>query len=218
MENIPYLAKLAHKYGKYLVVDNAHGSYLKFLNGKNIFANHDYLREKLHPVDLGADLVCDSAHKTLPVLTGGAYLHICNPKFTENYKDIMKIFSSTSPSYLTLQSLDYANLVLTNKDYLRQLEANASRVKDMKLKYGINTIEPFKIAVKTSKNSSKICEKYDVEPEYVSKNVVLFMFSGSNATEDFEAVDKVLNEIDIKTDIGKNDESNMLDYFGYLGN
>ena len=49
-----------------LAVDNAHGAYLKFLSPSR------------HPMDLGADLCCDSAHKTLPVVTGGAYLHIAH--------------------------------------------------------------------------------------------------------------------------------------------
>ena len=61
---IDALAAVCHRYGSLLLVDNAHGAYLKFLP------------DSRHPMDLGADLCCDSAHKTLPVLTGGAYLHI----------------------------------------------------------------------------------------------------------------------------------------------
>ena len=58
------LAEICHARGALLLVDNAHGAYLRFL------------RPSQHPMDLGADLCCDSAHKTLPVLTGGAYLHV----------------------------------------------------------------------------------------------------------------------------------------------
>ncbi len=58
------LAEACHAHGALLLVDNAHGAYLRFLSPSR------------HPMDLGADLCCDSAHKTLPVLTGGAYLHI----------------------------------------------------------------------------------------------------------------------------------------------
>ena len=58
------LAELCHAHGALLLVDNAHGAYLRFLSPSR------------HPMDLGADLCCDSAHKTLPVLTGGAYLHV----------------------------------------------------------------------------------------------------------------------------------------------
>ena len=60
-------------------------------------------------MDFGADLCCDSAHKTLPVLTGGAYLHIRDAELAEQAKNALALFGSTSPSYLILQSLDAAN-------------------------------------------------------------------------------------------------------------
>ena len=66
MADLAALSKVCHDRGMLLLVDNAHGAYLKFLP------------KSLHPMDLGADLCCDSAHKTLPVLTGGAYLHIAS--------------------------------------------------------------------------------------------------------------------------------------------
>ena len=62
--DIRRLAEVCHRWGVLLAVDNAHGAYLKFLP------------KSMHPIDLGADICCDSAHKTLPVLTGGAYLHL----------------------------------------------------------------------------------------------------------------------------------------------
>ena len=52
------LSEVCKEFDIPLLVDNAHGAYLKFLGN--------------HPIDLGADMCCDSAHKTLPVLTGGA--------------------------------------------------------------------------------------------------------------------------------------------------
>ena len=61
--DIAVIAEVCHKNGVLLAVDNAHGAYLKFLP------------QTQHPMDLGSDLCCDSAHKTLPVLTGGAYLN-----------------------------------------------------------------------------------------------------------------------------------------------
>ena len=124
---LPELAPLAavcHARGALLLVDNAHGAYLRFLSPSR------------HPMDLGADLCCDSAHKTLPVLTGGAYLHVSRRLFDAAFRrdgtlpsapssaaerrtstacpysmvrDALALFGSTSPSYLILQSLDLAN-------------------------------------------------------------------------------------------------------------
>ncbi len=64
VQPVAQLARVCHAHGAPLLVDNAHGAYLHFLPAP------------AHPLDEGADLCCDSAHKTLPVLTGGAYLHL----------------------------------------------------------------------------------------------------------------------------------------------
>ncbi len=111
MVDLRPLGEVCHKYGVLLLVDNAHGAYLHFLP------------EPCHPMDLGADLCCDSAHKTLPVLTGGAYLHISKKAplfFREQADSAMAMFASTSPSYLILQSLDKANDYLS-RDYRGKL-------------------------------------------------------------------------------------------------
>ena len=69
MSDIEGIAEVAHAHGVPLLVDNAHGAHLRFLRGED--------GRSLHPMQLGADLCCDSLHKTLPALTGAALLH-CN--------------------------------------------------------------------------------------------------------------------------------------------
>ena len=106
MTDIHAIAQVCHQYGVLLAVDNAHGAYLKFLP------------EAQHPMDLGADLCCDSAHKTLPALTGAAYLHISHqaPEICiSQAKQALLLFASTSPSYLILQSLDRVNAYLADE-------------------------------------------------------------------------------------------------------
>ena len=122
--DIAALSAVCHRHGALLLVDNAHGAYLRFLQPSR------------HPMDLGADLCCDSAHKTLPVLTGGAYLHIApavSGVLSAQAKNALALFGSTSPSYLILQSLDAANEYLERyaaalSDFVPQVQALKERL------------------------------------------------------------------------------------------
>lgn len=101
--DIAAIAEVCRKFGKPLLVDNAHGAHLAFKQPSE------------HPAALGADLCCDSLHKTLPVLTGGALLHIQNEAYLQEAKGRMALFGSTSPSYLILLSVDRALLYLESQ-------------------------------------------------------------------------------------------------------
>ncbi len=141
IQDIEGISKVCRKHGVLLLVDNAHGAYLKFLENSK------------HPIDLGADMCCDSAHKTLPVLTGGGYLHISkklNPCFKEQAKNALSLFGSTSPSYLILQSLDRANVYLEGyKDKLKAFLPHVLKLKDNFTKQGLSLAgdEPLKLTV-----------------------------------------------------------------------
>ena len=116
------LSAVCKKHGVLLLVDNAHGAYLRFLP------------QDMHPLTLGADVTCDSAHKTLPVYTGGAYLHLNKAApaiFYEEAQTAMATFASTSPSYLILQSLDGANAYLGGA-YREKLAAFLPKVRALK--------------------------------------------------------------------------------------
>ncbi len=140
--DIAALAAVCRKHQVLLLVDNAHGAYLRFLPAS------------AHPMDLGADLCCDSAHKTLPVLTGGAYLHIgaAMPETVVwNAPQAMGMFGSTSPSYLIMQSLDRANAYLGG-EFRRELEKLLPRVERLKkhiqaMGYQLTGTEPLKITL-----------------------------------------------------------------------
>ena len=142
------IVKAAHWRGVPVAVDNAHGAYQFFIEGI------------CDPIEAGADICCDSAHKTLPVLTGGAYLHIrkgfrIGSEETEakRVKEAMALFASTSPSWLILQSLDLANKVLS-KGWAYMLKETCSEVERLKgdlMRNGIELLgyEPMKITIWT---------------------------------------------------------------------
>lgn len=140
--DIAQLSRVCRSQDILLLVDNAHGAYLRFLP------------EDRHPITLGADLCCDSAHKTLPVLTGGGYLHISGNApslFPEQSEIAMSLFASTSPSYLILQSLDAANRYLA-EDCREQLASFAEMIAALKTRlraagYTLVGTEPLKVTI-----------------------------------------------------------------------
>lgn len=141
-EDIARIAEICHAMDVLLLVDNAHGAYLRFLSPSR------------HPIDLGADVCCDSAHKTLRALTGGAYLHIRHGApdvFYNSAKMALALYGSTSPSYLILASLDRLNAYLSS-DYPRDLEKANERINALKASltvcgYSLYGDEPLKITL-----------------------------------------------------------------------
>ena len=164
-----------------LLVDNAHGAYLKFLS------------DSLHPMDTGADMCCDSAHKTLPVLTGGAYLHLSNSlhdSILSGAKAALGIFGSTSPSYLILQSLDRANLYLDSdfRSELLSLIYNIDNLKKALVVNGYELIgnEPLKVTISTKSygyygyDFADLLDKRGCVCEYCDPDFVVLMFTPQN--------------------------------------
>ena len=197
MSDIESVARVCKSYDIPLLVDNAHGSYLKF-----------YKRD-LHPITLGADMCCDSAHKTLPVLTGGGYLHIAkNDKynFSQNVANAMAIFGSTSPSYLILQSLDLCNRYIDEK-IREDVELCADKIAELKYLinskgFGILSAEPLKLTVDFRGFDIDFkCYLRDcgIEFEYADDDFVVFMFSPQNSHEDFEKLKKAFENINVCT-------------------
>ncbi len=166
--DIASLAAVCHRHNCLLLVDNAHGAYLKFLG--------------LHPMDLGADLCCDSAHKTLPVLTGGAYLHVGLPALISAAKPAMALFGSTSPSYLILQSLDQANAYLADA-YPGLLRSFLPLVEKSKQTVPHLGNEPLKLTLDakamgyTGIELAELLRKQAIEPEFADPDVVVLMLT-----------------------------------------
>lgn len=190
--DIKALSETAHDFDIPLLVDNAHGAYLKFLGVNR------------HPLDLGADMCCDSAHKTLPVLTGGAYLHIAKSgKYKDDFiadaKKALGLFGSTSPSYLILQSLDLCNEYLSG-NFKCELADCVKRICELKEKlrqngYSIAESDPLKLTIhSTCQNIGEVLRKSNIECEYADPDFTVLMFTAQNSEADFEAVAKALGK------------------------
>lgn len=197
--DIKSLASVCKKHNVLLAIDNAHGAYLRFLE------------QSLHPIDLGADLCCDSAHKTLPVLTGGAYLHLSdslNQVWGDDVKHFMEYFSSTSPSYLIMASLDAANDVLdrTIRKSLSECVRSVAFLKNTLVQHGYTILsgEPMKITISTKEfgyTGNEIADYLmdcDIYPEFYDSDYIVLMPSPYNTKDDFNRLEKCLCGIERK--------------------
>ena len=184
MAQIPALAQVCHQHGTLLLVDNAHGAYLRFL------------QPSLHPLDLGADLCCDSAHKTLPVLTGGAYLHLsptAPAQLASLAKSALGLFGSTSPSYLTLASLDLCNRYLA-EGYPQRLAEAVERLAELRERltaagWRVEPSDPLRVTVAaprgvTGQELAGQLRRQGAECEYADRDFLVLMATPENTPEE----------------------------------
>ncbi len=191
--DIKSLSAVCKKYDVPLLVDNAHGAYSAFL------------KEAFHPILSGADMCCDSAHKTLPALTGCGYLHIGKNDrfgFSENVHNALTVFGTSSPSYLMLQSLDLCNKYISEniKNDLALCSEKVNGINELLNSTSVKNIskEPIKITLdfsKVQKNNfdvEKHFKNYNIEFEYFDNDFLVLMVTSQNSKEDFERLKKAI--------------------------
>ena len=206
VQDIPALAAVCRAQGVPLLVDNAHGAYLRFLP------------QNCHPIAQGAAMCCDSGHKTLPVLTGGAYLHL-GPKAPvqeeSTVRNALALFGSTSPSYLILQSLDACNRLLS-ADYPARLQECCDRLAALRAR--LNALaaaqgtalplaldgparEPMKLTLDaaalglTGQALADHLRQNGMECEYADPRYLVLMFTPENPAEDMDRLEAALAEL-----------------------
>ena len=192
--DISALAAVCHAHGTLLLADNAHGAYLRFLS------------PSLQPLDQGADLCCDSAHKTLPVLTGGAYLHLSKAvpaAFRESARSALALFGSTSPSYLTLASLDLCNRRLA-EEYPARLKGAVRRMEDLGKTlsargWQTEPSDPLRLTLRAPKGLTGLdladrLRRGGGECEYADRDFLVLMTTPENTPEDLARVSAALGE------------------------
>jgi len=173
-----------------VLIDNAQGSYLRFVD-KRMFGV-----EYVHPLELGFPLICaDSAHKTLPVLTGGAYLHFSQGTDPSRAKEMMAAFGSSSPSYLILESLDRFNgMIAKNTQMVNNACAAVAEMKDRLIQAGVPILksDPLRITVNareygmTGIEYAQVLRDSGIECELADQNKAVLLFSAATTLEDCE--------------------------------
>ena len=231
LSDIKAIVNIAHKYKVPVLVDEAHGAHLKFMENSNFEA-----------LNCGADIVIQSLHKTLPALTGTAILHIKGDLVKEeDVRRELSIFETSSPSYILISSIDECldlierngkKLFLDYQENLKYFYNKAKTLKKFKVlgnellnnnnKKNIEEIEKSlydfgKIVVITKntnitgKELSDILRKdYKIEVEMASTYYIIAMTSICDNKESFERLLNALKEIDLK--LKKTVEDNSASY------
>ena len=194
LSDIKAFAKLAHKNGAKLLIDNAHGAHLHFFD------------EEMHPISLGADMCADSLHKSLPVLTGGALLHLKDASLRDAAKQKMRIFGSTSPSYLIMLSADKCAGYLEEKarEDFAVLKEKVENLRKFAFEHGLapktENIEPARLALSvkstgmTAEEFGGKLREHGIEPEYVNDEWAVLMASPFNTERDFGRLRKFIED------------------------
>ena len=193
-----------------VLVDEAHGAHL-FL--------HD--NGPKSALELGADIVVQSFHKTLPAMTQTAGLHFSNRSILTEYQLsrvdwYLKSLQSSSPSYLLMASID--NMIDVIQEVgLKRTEALAYQIESLYetialLKcigaHRFNCMDITKIVLMINRDyykpgvidgytlSKRLRVEFGIQSEYDSKTMVLLMTSIGNEASDFEALKVALIQLD----------------------
>lgn len=196
--DIKTVSTLCRKYNAVLLVDNAHGAHTAFTGE--------------HPIALGADMCCDSAHKMLPVLTEGAYLHIGNKQYADKAKSAMALFGSTSPSYLIMASIDLCNRYISEQ-IDNDIKITMSAIRDLRkkisIKYTVYNGEPYHLTLLCNGNDlADQLRKKNIECEYCDNNVIVLLFSPLNTPDEIKYTADMLMEC-----VPKKSEKNQITDF-----
>ncbi|MCC2529808.1 aminotransferase class I/II-fold pyridoxal phosphate-dependent enzyme [Bacillus halotolerans] len=195
----------AHQYGIPVLVDEAHGAH--FVLGEPFPAS---------ALEMGADIVVQSAHKTLPAMTMGSYLHLNSNKIERNrVADYLNRLQSSSPSYPIMASLDLARAYVQHMIEEQKLSDVLQHIQSIKqtfdsLAYAAPvepanqriTTDPLKLTIRSKCGHSgftlqKILERVNIFTELADENQVLLVLPlGGKQRIDSETIKKIDHEIE----------------------
>jgi len=127
------VAQLCHARGVPLVVDEAHGSHLRFLGRPDI----------VDALGCGADVVVQSTHKTLTALSQAAMMHLSSDAFgflpaderagaAEVLHECFSALTTTSPNAVLLASLDATRAQMASPQGRAMVQAAAAAADDIR--------------------------------------------------------------------------------------
>ena len=192
LSDIKAISGVCQKHDIPLLVDNAHGTHL--------------IAFGLHPITLGASATACSAHKTLPVLTGGAWLNVNDGRVIDRIKPSMALFGSTSPSYLTMASLDIARAWM-EQEGIASFRALAGTVEELRVLaasvgFGLpeGDCDPVRLTLLTRSlgmsgdEAAEYFRQRGAECEHSDGCAVVFILTPFNSDEDIDILRRAIKD------------------------
>lgn len=146
------ISEQCRAFGAMLFVDEAHGTHFAFCNMPTALSR-------------GADMCVQSLHKTLPVPTQAAILHIADNAHREEMQEIINLYQTTSPSYLLMCAMDGARGWMEKKGARR-----LGRVTNAVLRRGPKNL--LNLPGKDALRLVFLCDGYRGEKILLSKGIV----------------------------------------------
>lgn len=225
VSNVEKIAQIVHRKGIPLIVDEAHGAHFGF---------HEYFPKS--SVEMGADLVIHSLHKTLPSLTQTALLHVNGNRVDrECLRRFLDIYQTSSPSYVFMAGMDSCVCLLEKRggelfeSLRRNLEVFYKQTESLGCIYlanhglmgksGIHDFDRSKLVISVrnagftgNQLANLLRNRYHLELEMAGGSYGLALTSISDTEEGFLRLSEALKEIDacLENKIGKNTEKSTL--------
>lgn len=197
--DIGKISEIVHRHEGILIVDEAHGAHLIFTG-----------QEEKSAVTQGADLVVQSVHKTLPAPTQTALLHVCSQRVDlEQIRKYLRIYQSSSPSYVLLTGIDQCFRFLKDKGQerkqvfcqnIKQLRKDLEQCRYIKTVPGTESGK-LVLSVRNSRWTGKrlydtLLERYGLQLEMAAGNYVIAILTLMDTQEGYDRLREAVLEID----------------------
>lgn len=176
--NYKKLAAACHKKHIPLLVDSAHGAHFPALGLPSAIAQ-------------GADACVVGLHKTLSALTGAAAVLLADSGMTGKVREAMRLFGSTSPSYLIALSAENAVASLeADRDRWQGLATLCNTFRAQFPALFLPNSDPTRFVL-SCENAEKALEDGGISPEYADEAYAVLLCSPYNREIDFERLNAV---------------------------
>ncbi len=211
--DIAGIAEACHKKGIPLIVDAAHGAHFGF--GKKFDKDGEYNSVPKSAINLGADIVIHSVHKTLPAMTQTALVHISGMDgLADEVKKYLRIFQTSSPSYVLMSSIDLCMQEMEENgeefieallDYRNRISAKTKKLKNLAIPGSKIIDDPAKLVIYDTSGTMTgkqiygiLREEYGLQLEMAGDKIALAILSGWDTSEGIDRLIEAVLKIDEK--------------------